>query len=70
MQWLGWRWLDPVTALLVGVVVAVGDQICRWWTAQTPRRAADLALVDAGGNALDARFGINHAMLQVERDEG
>ncbi len=24
IQWLGWNWLDPVTALLVGVVVALG----------------------------------------------
>lgn len=24
MWWLGWTWLDPVTALLIGVVVAVG----------------------------------------------
>ena len=24
MWWLGWEWLDPATALLVGVVIAVG----------------------------------------------
>ena len=24
MWWLGWTWLDPVTALLIGVVVALG----------------------------------------------
>jgi cobalt-zinc-cadmium efflux system protein len=24
MWWLGWKWLDPATALLVGVVIAVG----------------------------------------------
>jgi cobalt-zinc-cadmium efflux system protein len=24
MLWLGWEWLDPVTALLIGVVVALG----------------------------------------------
>jgi cobalt-zinc-cadmium efflux system protein len=24
MLWLGWEWLDPVTALLIGVVIAIG----------------------------------------------
>ena len=24
MLWLGWTWLDPVTALLIGVVIAIG----------------------------------------------
>ncbi len=24
MWWLGWAWLDPVTALLIGVVIAIG----------------------------------------------
>ena len=24
MCWLGWAWLDPATALLVGAVVAIG----------------------------------------------
>lgn len=118
MLWLGWRWLDPVTALLVGVVVAVGafgllrdsfnaamdavpagiDQagvraflagqpgVCavhhlHIWslgagevalTAHLVRPEDDDpdAFITGLAQALDARFGINHATLQVERSEG
>lgn len=113
--WLGWAWLDPATALLVAVVVAVGafgllrdafdaamdavprgvDQAAvREWllaqpgvtalhhlhiwslgageialTAHLVRETADDhdAFLDAVGDALDARFGINHPTLQIER---
>jgi cobalt-zinc-cadmium efflux system protein len=118
MLWLGWRWLDPMTALLVGVVVAVGafgllrdsfnaamdavpagiDQaevraflagqpgVCavhhlHIWslgagevalTAHLVRPEDDDpdAFIASLASALDARFGINHATLQVERSEG
>jgi cobalt-zinc-cadmium efflux system protein len=118
MLWLGWRWLDPVTALLVGVVVAIGafgllrdsfnaamdavpagiDQaevraflagqsgVCavhhlHIWSLGAGEVALTAHLVrpeddDPDGfitglaQALDARFGINHATLQVERSEG
>ncbi|MGI8560298.1 MAG: cation diffusion facilitator family transporter [Luteimonas sp.] len=118
MLWLGWRWLDPATALLVGVVVAIGafgllrdsfnaamdavpagiDQgevraflaaqggICavhhlHIWslgagevalTAHLVRPQDDDhdAFIASLAHALDARFGINHATLQIERREG
>jgi cobalt-zinc-cadmium efflux system protein len=111
----GWAWLDPVTALLVGAVVAVGaigllrdsfnaamdavppgidtaevrDFIASQpgvasvhhlhiWSlgasnvAMTahlvrPRGDDDDAFMHATGEALQAKFGINHATLQVER---
>ena len=114
----GWAWLDPATALLVGVVVAVGaigllrdgfnaamDAVppgidaaevrafiaglpgvvsvhhLHVWSlgaggvAMTahlvrPRGDDDDAFVHATGEALQARFGINHATLQVERGDG
>lgn len=112
--WLDWAWLDPATALLVAVVVAVGafgllrdafdaamdavprgvDQAAvRDWllaqpgvtalhhlhiwslgageialTAHLVRERADDhdAFLDTVGDALDARFGINHPTLQIE----
>jgi cobalt-zinc-cadmium efflux system protein len=118
MLWLGWRWLDPATALLVGVVVAIGafgllrdsfnaamdavpagiDQgevraflaaqggVCavhhlHIWSLGAGEVALTAHLVrpqddDRDGfladlaHALDARFGINHATLQIEHDEG
>ena len=111
----GWNWLDPLTALLVGAVVAAGafallrdafdasmDAVPRnlerervldflleqpgvlsvhhlhiWslgageiaLTAHLVRETADDhdAFLDAVGDALDARFGINHPTLQIER---
>lgn len=117
MLWLGWTWLDPVTALLVGAVIAVGafgllresfsaamDAVPRaidpaqvqafleaepgveavhhlhiWslgageiaMTAHLVRPSVDDhdAFLDALVHALDARFGINHATLQVEHGQ-
>src|SRR5690606_23584409 len=111
----GWDWLDPVTALLVGVVVAVGaigllrdsfdaamDAVpagidaaevrafvealpgvasvhhLHIWSlgaggvAMTvhlvrPGAGDDDAFIHEAAEALEARFGINHATLQVER---
>lgn len=113
----GWAWLDPVTALLIGVVVAVGatgllrasfnaamdavppgidttevrDFIAarpgvtsvhhlHIWslgaggvalTAHVVRPAGDDgdAFIHATGEALEQRFGINHATLQLERGD-
>lgn len=113
----GWAWLDPATALLVGVVVALGatgllrdsfnaamDAVppgidttevrafiaglpgvasvhhLHIWslgaggvalTAHLVRPAGedDDAFMHATGEALHARFGINHATLQVERGD-
>ena len=118
MWWLGWTWLDPATALLVAVVVAIGSfgllrdafgaamdavprgidqQQVRDWLLQQPDVSAvhhlhiwslgagEIAMtahlvraVDAGHDAfidrlndeLDARFGINHPTLQIERGHG
>jgi cobalt-zinc-cadmium efflux system protein len=118
MLWLGWRWLDPATALLVGVVVAIGafgllrdsfnaamdavpagiDQgevraflaaqggVCavhhlHIWslgagevalTAHLVRPEDDDhdAFIASLAHALDQRFGINHATLQIECREG
>ncbi len=115
MWWLGWSWLDPATALLIGLVIAIGtfgllrdsfnaamDAVPRHvdqaqvhdfllgqpgvqavhhlhiWplgageialTAHLVRPAAhdDDAFLDAATAALDQRFGINHATLQIER---
>jgi cobalt-zinc-cadmium efflux system protein len=112
---LGWNWLDPLTALLVGVVIAVGafgllrdafdasmDAVPRnldrdlvqafllgqegvlsvhhlhiWslgagevaLTANMVRADDDDhdAFIDRLVEALDQRFGINHATLQIER---
>ena len=114
----GWTWLDPATALLVGVVVAIGaiallrdsfnaamDAVppgidtaevrafiagqpgvasvhhLHIWSlgaggvAMTahlvrPRGEDHDAFMHATGDALQARFGINHATLQVERGDG
>lgn len=114
MQWLGWRWLDPATAALVAVVVAVGsfrllrdafdaamdavprglDQVeveaflagqpgvqavhhMHIWSLGAGEVAMTAHLVRPGGedhdrfldalhHALDERFGINHATLQIE----
>jgi cobalt-zinc-cadmium efflux system protein len=114
----GWEWLDPATALLVGVVVAAGaisllrdsfdaamDAVpagieaseVRRFIAEQPGVASvhhlhiwslgaggvamtahlvrpdgddDDAFMHAIGKALEARFGINHATLQVERGDG
>lgn len=114
--WLGWTWLDPATALLVAIVVAVGafgllrdafeaamdavprgidrSEVHAWlaaqpgvssvhhlhiWslgaggialTAHLVRRDGDDhdAFIDRLAQTLDARFGINHPTLQVERD--
>lgn len=116
MLTLGWSWLDPVTALLVGAVVAIGafgllresfaaamdavprgideSEVRSFLLAQAgvhavhhlhiwslgageiamtahlvrPDDAGDHdAFIDAINHALDARFGINHPTLQVER---
>lgn len=115
MLTLGWRWLDPATGLLVGVVVAAGAfgllrdsfnaamdavpgnidraAVRDFLAAQAgvsavhhlhiwPLGAGEIALtahlvrLDDGGHdafiadvahALDERFGINHATLQIER---
>lgn len=114
MLLFGWSWLDPLTALLVGVVIAVGtfgllresfnaamDAVpadidqgeVRDFLSQQPGVSAvhhlhiwrlgagEIALtthlvrldhldhdefIDAMGKALDLRFGINHATLQIE----
>ena len=111
----GWAWLDPATALLVGVVIAVGTygllrqsfnaamdavpdsvdhaEVSAFLAAQPgvtalhhlhiwPLGAGEIALtahlvrpddldhdafIDATTHALDHRFGINHATLQIER---
>ncbi len=111
----GWTWLDPATALLVGVVIAVGTfgllrdsfnaamdavpggidqgEVNAFLAAQPgvtavhhlhiwPLGAGEIALtahlvrpedldhdgfIDATTHALDHRFGINHATLQIER---
>ena len=118
MQWLGWRWLDPATAALVAVVVAVGsfrllrdafdaamDAVPRGldqteveaflagqpgvqavhhmhiWSLGAGEVAMTAHLVRPGGedhdgfldalhHALDERFGINHATLQIEHGAG
>lgn len=115
MLQFGWRWLDPATGLLVGVVVAVGafgllrgafnaamdavpaaidkDQVQQWLAAQggvsavhhlhiwslgageiamtahlvRPDDGDHDAFIDGVAHALDARFGINHPTLQIER---
>lgn len=115
MATLGWAWLDPATALLIAIVVAVGswgllrasfdaamdavpasvdpDDVRRFlheqpgvsavhhlhiWslganeialTAHLVRAREDDhdAFIDATVHALDHRFGINHATLQIER---
>ena len=115
MWWFGWAWLDPATALLIGVVVAIGafgllresfnvvmdavpasvDQaVVRAFLETQPgvvavhhlhiwslgsgeiAMTAHLVRPDCGDNdaflgqldlALDRRFGINHATLQVEQ---
>ena len=111
----GWAWLDPATALLVGVVIAVGTYgllresfnaamdavpdsvdhatVNEFLASQPgvtavhhlhiwPLGAGEIALtahlvrpddlnhddfIDATTHALDHRFGINHATLQIER---
>lgn len=111
----GWAWLDPVTALLIGVVIAIGTfgllrdsfnatmdavppsidqaQVQAFLAGQPgvqavhhlhiwPLGAGEIALtahlvrpegedhdafIDATLHALDHRFGINHATLQIER---
>lgn len=116
--WLGWTWLDPATALLVAVVVAVGafgllrdafeaamdavprgidrDEVQAWLASQPgvssvhhlhiwSLGAGGIALtahlvcrddndrdafIERLASALDARFGINHPTLQLERDAG
>lgn len=115
MAVFGWAWLDPATALLIGVVIAVGtfgllrdsfnaamdavpsgiDQaaVAAFLGAQPgvtavhhlhiwPLGAGEIALtahlvrprgddndafIDTTLHALDHRFGINHATLQIER---
>lgn len=114
----GWSWLDPATALLIGVVIAVGTfgllrdsfnaamdavppsidqgEVQAFLAAQAgvravhhlhiwPLGAGEIALtahlvrpdgedhdafIDATLHALDQRFGINHATLQIERGSG
>lgn len=114
MALFGWAWLDPATALLIGIVIAVGtfgllrdsfnaamdavppsiDQVAvaaflaeqpgvsavhhlHIWplgageialTAHLvrPRQEDHDAFIDATVHALDHRFGINHATLQIE----
>ena len=114
MLTLGWTWLDPATALLVGVVIAAGtfgllresfnaamdavpdgidQQEVQAFLAARPGVTAahhlhiwplgggEIALtahlvrpddrdhdafIDATGHALNERFGINHATLQIE----
>ena len=111
----GWAWLDPLTALLIGVAIAVGTfgllresfnaamdavpagidhaEVAGFLSAQPgvtalhhlhiwPLGAGEIALtahmvracdsdhdafIDATAHALDERFGINHATLQIER---
>ena len=111
----GWAWLDPLTALLIGVVIAIGTfgllrdsfnatmdavppsidqaQVQAFLAGQPgvqavhhlhiwPLGAGEIALtahlvrpegedhdafIDATLHALDHRFGINHATLQIER---
>ena len=118
MWWLGWTWLDPATALLIALVVAVGSfgllrdafnaamdavprgidqqQVREWLLRQTgvsavhhlhiwSLGAGEIALtahlvrgreddhdafIDATVHALNDRFGINHATLQIERGAG
>ena len=118
MATLGWAWLDPATALLIAVVVAVGswrllrdsfdaamdavpgsvdaDEVGAFLRAQPgvaavhhlhiwslganeialtahlvrPREDDHDAFIDATVHALDHRFGINHATLQIERGAG
>ena len=113
----GWSWLDPATALLVGVVIALGTfgllresfnaamdavpgnidqaEVSAFLSAQAgvtalhhlhiwPLGAGEIALtahlvrpndddhdafIDATLHALDQRFGINHATLQIERGQ-
>jgi cobalt-zinc-cadmium efflux system protein len=113
----GWAWLDPATALLVGVVIAVGAigllrdsfnaamdavpvgiepaEVRQFIAAQPgvvsvhhlhiwslgaggvamtahlvrPHGDDDDDFVHVTGEALEARFGINHATLQVERGD-
>ena len=111
----GWAWLDPLTALLIGVVIAIGTfgllrdsfnaamdavpanidqaEVAAFLSARPgvaavhhlhiwPLGAGEIALtahlvrpddsehdafIDATAHALDDRFGINHATLQIER---
>ena len=111
----GWAWLDPLTALLIGVVIAIGTfgllrdsfnaamdavpasidqaEVAAFLSTQPgvaavhhlhiwPLGAGEIALtahlvrpdddghdtfIDATAHALDQRFGINHATLQIER---
>jgi len=111
----GWAWLDPLTALLIGLVIAIGTfgllrdsfnaamdavppsidqaQVQAFLAGQPgvqavhhlhiwPLGAGEIALtahlvrpegedhdafIDATLHALDHRFGINHATLQIER---
>ncbi len=118
MWWLGWAWLDPATAVLIGAVVAIGafgllresfnaamdavprsiDQaeVQRFLAEQSgvtavhhlhiwslgageiamtahlvrPEAGDHDAFIDGLNHALDHRFGINHATLQVERGTG
>ncbi len=115
MAAFGWSWLDPVTALLIGVVIALGTfgllrdsfnaamdavppsvdpaEVADFLRQQPdvsavhhlhiwPLGAGEIALtahlvrsreddhdafIDATVHALDQRFGINHATLQIER---
>lgn len=115
MLGFGWAWLDPLTALLIGVVIAVGTfgllrdsfnaamdavppsidqaEVQAFLAGQPgvqavhhlhiwPLGAGEIALtahlvrpegedhdvfIDATLHALDERFGINHATLQIER---
>ncbi|KRA53215.1 hypothetical protein ASD77_00485 [Pseudoxanthomonas sp. Root65] len=118
MATLGWAWLDPATALLIAVVVAVGswgllrdsfdaamdavpgsvdpEEVRAFLQDQPgvsavhhlhiwPLGANEIALtahlvrareddhdafLDATVHALDDRFGVNHATLQIERGTG
>ena len=118
MATLGWAWLDPATALLIAVVVAVGswgllrdsfdaamdavpgsvdpEEVRAFLQEQPgvsavhhlhiwPLGANEIALtahlvrareddhdafLDATVHALDDRFGVNHATLQIERGTG
>lgn len=118
MAAFGWAWLDPATALLIGIVIAVGSwgllrdsfdatmdavpasvdaaEVSAFLLAQPgvsavhhlhiwPLGAGEIALtahlvrgreddhdafIDATVHALDHRFGISHATLQIERGTG
>jgi cobalt-zinc-cadmium efflux system protein len=118
MHWLGWRWLDPATGLVVALVIVAGSwgllrasfrqamdavpahldsgDVADFLRAQPgvlavhhvhiwPIGGGEIALtahvqragtedhdafLDAVAHALDARFGINHATVQVELGPG